>query len=67
MNTIQPKNIPLALALSVYGAIIKELGWEAGEPLIAKYAEQFINFREMAWAVGIVLRAEEIHDSEAKG
>ncbi len=60
MNTIQPKNVELAKALALYGATIKAKGWEAGEPLIARFSEEFMNFREMAWAVGIVLRAEEI-------
>lgn len=54
------KNFRLAKALAVYGATIKTSGWEAGEPLIARFSEEFMNFREMAWAVGVVLRAEEI-------
>lgn len=66
MNTIQPKNTELVKALSIYGATIKELGWEAGEPLIAQFSEKFMNFREMAWAVGIVLRAEEIQESRGE-
>lgn len=60
MKTMQPKNVPLAKALAVYGVTIKASGWEAGEPLIARFSEEFMNFREMAWAVGIVLRSEEI-------
>lgn len=52
----------LVKALAIYGATIKELGWEAGEPFITRYSEQFLNFREMAHAVGIVLRAEEINE-----
>lgn len=60
LNTIQPKRIRLAKALSVYGAAIKAGGWAAGEPIIARFSEEFMDFREMAWAVGVVLRAEEI-------
>lgn len=62
MMPMQPKNLRLAKALAVYGATIKECGWEAGEPFIVKYSEEFLNFREMAWAVGVVLRAEEINE-----
>jgi len=62
--TIQPHNIRLAKALAIYGATIKERGWEAGEPMIARFAEEFMDFREMAWAVGMVLRAEEILEEE---
>lgn len=58
--TIPLKNHKLAKALALYGTTIKELGWEAGEPLISRFSEEFLNFREMAWAVGVVLRAEEI-------
>lgn len=60
--TIPLKNHKLARALALYGATIKEAGWEAGEPLISRFSEEFMNFREMAWAVGIVLRADEIID-----
>lgn len=58
------KNPRLAKALMVYGATIKAEGWEAGEPVIAKFSEEFMDFREMAWAVAVVLRAEEIIEEE---
>lgn len=57
-------NDKLAKALALYGATIKELGWKAGEPLIVKYVEQFENFKELAWAICVVLRAEEISKEE---
>lgn len=62
--TIPVKDEKLVKALTIYAVTIRELGWEAGEPLIARYSEAFLNFREMAWAVGIVLRSDEIRREE---
>lgn len=60
------RNEKLVKALAHYGATIKELGWKSGEPLIVKYSEQFLNFHELAWALGIVLRAEELSEEDGK-
>lgn len=47
-------------ALAEYGRIIKENGSQAGELVIRKYEEFFPDFRNMAYSVGIMLRAEEL-------
>ena len=54
-------------ALAHYGRIIREGGWQAGEPLIVQYAEQFTDFKRWAHAFGIMLRAKEILEEETVG
>jgi hypothetical protein len=47
-------------ALVEYGCTIKAQGWEAGEPLIEAGEARFKDFRRWAYALGIVLRTEEL-------
>lgn len=55
-------------ALADYGQKIKRDGWEAGENLITKGEKQWKDFRKWAYALGIMLRAEELltHIEEVK-
>lgn len=53
-------NERLMYALADYGEKIKKDGWRAGENLISEYEKEFQNFRELANALAIVLRAYEI-------
>ena len=46
--------------LSRYGRIIRNDGWKIGEPLILEAEKQWPDFRRWAYALGIVLRAQEI-------
>lgn len=49
-------------ALADYGRTIKQNGWQAGESLIEKYSSRFEDFKKWAYALAIMLRAEEILD-----
>lgn len=48
------------LALVEYGRTIQGDGWRAGEEIIEKYELEIPEFRRWAYALGIVLRAEEL-------
>ena len=50
----------LVQALAEYGRTIREGGWKAGEPVIARHERMLPDFRRWANALGIMLRAEEI-------
>lgn len=50
----------LVRALTEYGRIIKRDGWKAGEPIIDRYEHTIPDFRRWAYALGIMLRAEEL-------
>lgn len=52
-------NKRMRAALLEYAEVILAQGWEAGEALIEKYAEQYSDFRKWANAVALMLRAEE--------
>lgn len=60
-------NTPLVEALAEYGRAIQQDGWKAGEPLIQKHARRFVDFKKWAYALGIMLRAEELLDEEQNG
>ena len=47
-------------ALAEYGATIKCSGWKAGDALIEAGEKKWPEFRRWAYALGIVLRANEI-------
>lgn len=47
-------------ALAEYGRLIKEQGFKAGEPIIQAREKKFQDFRRWAYALAIMLRAEEI-------
>lgn len=47
-------------ALAEYGRTIRKDGWMAGEAIIEKYELEITEFRRWAYALGIVLRAEEL-------
>jgi hypothetical protein len=47
-------------ALVEYGSTIKAHGLESGEPLIDAGEARFKDFRRWAYALGIVLRVEEL-------
>lgn len=47
-------------ALSEYGRTIKGHGWDSGEPLIARGEARWPEFRKWAYALGVMLRAEEL-------
>ena len=50
----------LTLAVSEYGKAIQENGWMAGEVVIERYERRIPDFRKWAYALGIMLRAEEL-------
>ena len=50
----------LILAVSEYGKAIQENGWMAGEATIERYERRIPDFRKWAYALGIMLRAEEL-------
>jgi len=50
----------LLRALAEYGRTIKEDGWRAGELVIDRYASMIPDFTRWAYALGIMLRAEEL-------
>ncbi len=50
----------LKTALAEYGSTIKEKGSRAGEPIIKKWEKKFQDFRRWAYAVGIMLRCDEL-------
>jgi hypothetical protein len=47
-------------ALTEYGWTIRRDGWRAGETIIERYELEIPEFRRWAYALGIVLRAEEL-------
>ncbi len=47
-------------ALAEYGTRIKAKGSKAGEAIIRKYEKKFPDFRKWAYAVGIMLRSDEL-------
>ncbi len=54
----------LIKALRHYGKTIKTHGWRVGEPLIKKYSRKFPEFKRWAYALGIMLRADELLDED---
>lgn len=50
----------LVQALAEYGRAIKKDGWKAGEPIIDRHERKILEFRRWAYALGIMLRAEEL-------
>lgn len=50
----------MLMALAEYGKTVKRDGWEAGEPVILAMEKRFPDFRCWAYALGIMLRAEEL-------
>ena len=50
----------LILAVSEYGKEIQENRWMAGELVIQRYEHRIPDFRSWAYALGIMLRAEEL-------
>ena len=60
-------NEDLLCDLSDYCETIKHEGWKAGEPLIESYGKKYANFRELAYALGVVLRAYELIDEKGLG
>ena len=48
------------LALAEYGRTIRRDGWRAGEAIIEKYELEIPEFRRWAYALGIMLRADEL-------
>lgn len=50
----------LIRALTEYGRTIKRDGWRVGEPLIDRCEKTIPDFRRWAYALGIMLRAEEL-------
>lgn len=54
----------LIQALAQYGRAIRKDGWKAGEPLIEKYEKRFKDFKRWAYALGIMLRANELLEEE---
>lgn len=51
-------------ALAQYGRVIQEKGAMAGERVIEKYEKVFPDFRNLARAVGLILRAAELLEEE---
>lgn len=47
-------------ALREYGKKIKEKGSRAGEPIIQKHLKIWPDFRQWAYALGIMLRSDEL-------
>ncbi len=47
-------------ALAEYGSTIKSKGARAGEPVIKKWEKKIPNFKKWAYAVGIMLRSDEL-------
>ena len=50
----------LLRALAKYGRTIQKDGWRAGEAVILRYESGIPDFRRWAYALGILLRAEEL-------
>ena len=50
----------LIQALKEYGHAIQRDGWRAGESIIVRYELVVPDFRRWAYALGIMLRAEEL-------
>lgn len=50
----------LIQALAEYGQTIRKDGWTAGEPIIERHERKIPEFRRWAYALGIVLRVEEL-------
>lgn len=50
----------LVQALTEYGQAIRKDGWAAGEPIIEQHERKIPEFRRWAYALGIMLRAEEL-------
>lgn len=50
----------LIQALTEYGQAIQRDGWKAGESIIERHERKIPEFRRWAYALGIVLRAEEL-------
>lgn len=50
----------LVRALAEYGRTIQRDGWRAGEPIIDQYERTIPDFRRWAYALAIMLRAEEL-------
>jgi hypothetical protein len=50
----------LLRAVVEYGRTIQRDGWKAGEAVILKYEPGIPDFRRWAYALGIMLRAEEL-------
>jgi hypothetical protein len=50
----------LVRAMAEYGRKIEADGWAAGELVIQKYESRIPHFRRWAYALGIMLRAEEL-------
>lgn len=46
--------------LARYGRAILKDGWKIGEPMILEAEKRWPDFRRWAYALGIMLRAEEI-------
>lgn len=57
----------LIQALAQYGRTIRKDGWKAGEPLIAKNEKRFKDFKRWAYALSIVLRANELLEEKTVG
>lgn len=47
-------------AMAEYGRTIKEHGSRAGEPVIEKWEKKIPDFRRWAYALGIMLRSDEL-------
>jgi hypothetical protein len=50
----------LIRGITEYGRTIQVDGWQAGEAVIRKYESRIPDFRRWAYALGILLRAEEL-------
>lgn len=50
----------LVHAIAEYGRTIQKDGWQAGEAVILRYEPGISDFRRWAYALGIMLRAEEL-------
>jgi hypothetical protein len=46
--------------LARYGRLIRQDGWESGEPMILEAEKRWPDFRRWAHALAIMLRTEEI-------
>lgn len=46
--------------LARYGRAIRQHGWQIGEPMILDAEKRWPDFRRWAYALGIILRTEEI-------
>jgi hypothetical protein len=47
-------------ALRKYARVVREGGWEAGEPIIEEYKKKLPDFEKLALAIRIMMRADQI-------